>query len=100
MVLGLVPGPGDFVEVGAECLFEDDGVGGEELEEGAADGWTGGRAVGQSVLLEGPFRLSVCPPVRLSIRLVSDRLRIDGQHRYLAQLLKRALRSQIESPQR
>ena len=36
MVLGLVPGPGDLVEVGPEGLLDDEGVGGKELEEGAA----------------------------------------------------------------
>ena len=79
MVRGLVPGPGDLVEVGPGGFLDQQRVGGEELEEGLADGRTGGRA---------------------DVHLVSHRQCIDRQHSDVGQLLERSLRGQIETAER
>ena len=42
VMAGLVPRPPDLVPVGSRGLLDDDGVGGEQLEQGAAPGSAGG----------------------------------------------------------
>jgi hypothetical protein len=88
VVLGLAPGAADLVGIGAACLGNQNGLGREQLEQGAAEG--GSRSCGSPVANPVPGPGRILPHAR----------RRDRQDRHLLQFFQRALAGEVEAAER